>query len=52
MDEGKLLIPLGAGRGWLLNRHSDIKIQMTEDNEIVVPLEPENIRFLKLREVE
>ena len=51
IDEGKLLIPLGAGRGWLLNGHSEIRIQLTKDNEIVALPEIMNVRFLKLREV-
>ncbi|SHJ49139.1 hypothetical protein [Pseudobutyrivibrio xylanivorans] len=52
MDEGKLLLPLGSRRGWLLNTISDITIKvMQDDKEIEVP-EIKEIKFLKLREVE
>lgn len=51
MGEGRLLIPLGGGRGWLLNEHSNIMINVVSDGqEIAVPIH--TIRFLKLQEVE
>ena len=52
MDEGKLLIPVGAGRGWLLNSHSDISISVQEDETIAEVPEINRIRLLKVREVE
>jgi len=52
MDEGKLLIPIGSGTGWLLNSHSSFTIRITENgNEVTVPA-INDIRFLKLREVQ
>lgn len=52
MDEGKLLIPLGAGKGWLLNSHSGIRITVQQDEEVAEVPEIDKIRFLKVREVE
>ena len=52
MDEGTLLIPVGAGRGWLLNSHSDISISVQEDETIAEVPEINRIRLLKVREVE
>lgn len=56
MDEGKLLIPLGAGKGWLLNNHGDIRItqfKMLYDYKQTIEI-PQivNLKFLKLREIE
>jgi hypothetical protein len=51
LDEGKLLIPLGAGRGWLLNSHDEVTITVMQDeNNIDVP-KIKNIRMMKVREV-
>ncbi|MBR4706914.1 MAG: hypothetical protein IKP29_02530 [Pseudobutyrivibrio sp.] len=52
LDEGKLLMPLGAGQGWLLNRHSSIKITMAENDEFVSVPDIKEIRLLKLREIQ
>ncbi len=52
MDEGKLLIPLGAARGWLLNQHSEISISAAQDEEPIELPEIKDIKMLKLREVE
>lgn len=51
MDKGRLLVPLGAGEGWLFNCHSEISIYVTEnDKKIDVPI-ISDVRFLKAREV-
>lgn len=50
MDQGRLLIPLGGGRGWLLNEHSGIKISVTKGGEAVDVPEITDIKMLKLRE--
>ncbi|EOT28335.1 hypothetical protein C805_00477 [Eubacterium sp. 14-2] len=53
MGQGKLLIPLGGGRGWLLNKHSEISINVINQNgETVAVPDISNLEFLKLREVE
>ena len=51
MDEGKLLLPLGAGKGWLFDSHSDVKIEVLENDKIIKSPEISKIRLLKLREV-
>lgn len=53
MGRGKLLLPLGGGRGWLLNSHSDITVSVTgQDGQNIPVPEMVNLKFLKLREVE
>lgn len=52
MDEGKLLFPLGAARGWLLNSHSSISISVMADDEVIATPKITDLRMLKLREVE
>lgn len=52
MDQGRLLIPLGGGRGWLLNKHSNIVISVMHGTEIVEVPEIRKIEMLKLREVQ
>ena len=53
MGRGKLLLPLGGGRGWLLNSHSDITVSVTgQDGQNISVPEMVNLKFLKLREVE
>ncbi len=51
MGQGKLLIPLGAGRQWLLNNHSKLKISVLQDGEKIKTPDIAKIQFLKLREV-
>ena len=51
MDEGKLLIPLGSGRGWLLNNHSDLKIYVMQGEHMIPVPSIVDIELLKLREV-
>lgn len=51
IGNGKLLIPLGTGRGWLLNQHDHLRIAVMKDGkETDISALPE-IRFLKLREI-
>ena len=52
MDEGKLLLPLGAARGWLLNNHSDVMISVSQNDEVIAMPEISDIKMLKLREVQ
>lgn len=49
-EQGKLLIPLGAGRNWLLDSHSYINIKVLQDNQETVIPKIKDIKFLKLRE--
>ncbi|MGN0131685.1 MAG: hypothetical protein ACI4AA_04530 [Lachnospiraceae bacterium] len=51
MDQGKLLIPLGGGQGWLLNEHANITIAVAKGEEIMDVPEITNVEMLKLREV-
>ncbi len=51
LDEGKLLLPLGSRKGWLLNTISDITITVTKDGEVIDVPEIKDFRMLKLREV-
>lgn len=53
LSHGKLLIPLGSGRCWLLNDHTELSIALLNENgETVRVPEIADIEFLKLREVE
>ncbi len=53
MGRGKLLLPLGGGRGWLLNSHSNVTVSvMDQDGQSIPVPEIVNLEFLKLREVE
>ncbi len=52
LGRGKLLIPLGGGKGWLLNSHDSINISMADDEGNPLDLGGiTSIRFLKLREI-
>jgi hypothetical protein len=51
MDAGKLLLPLGGGRGWLLNNHSDLRITVMQEDQITAVPEIADLRLLKVREV-
>lgn len=51
MDEGKLLVPLGGCRGWLLNEHSNIMITVMQGEEVLGVPEITDVEMLKLREV-
>lgn len=52
MERGKLLIPLGAGRGWLLNKHKNLTISVMQSEETIAVPEITEIKMLKLREIE
>ena len=51
MDEGKLLVPLGAARGWLFNDHSSVIISVYLNGEQVSVPKINEIKLMKLREV-
>ncbi len=52
LSKGKLLIPLGAGAGWLLNKHNEITISvLIENKEIPIP-EISKIELLKLNDLD
>lgn len=51
LDEGRLLIPIGTGTGWLLNNHSELSITATVNGESIELPNINTIKFLKLREV-
>lgn len=53
MSHGKLLLPLGGCRCWLLNDHSGIRVNVLNENgEPAAVPEIHTVEFLKLREVE
>ncbi|MCF0187190.1 MAG: hypothetical protein HUJ98_11955, partial [Bacteroidaceae bacterium] len=52
MDQGKLLIPLGGGRGWLCNGHSEVTVQVFKDEELIDTPAISDFRMLKLREIQ
>ena len=52
MERGKLLIPQGAGRGWLLNKHKNLTISVMQGEETIAVPEITEIKMLKLREIE
>lgn len=51
MEQGKLLIPAGAGLGWLYHNHDTLWITVTRGEERLTPVLSE-VRLLKLREVQ
>ena len=51
MDEGHLLIPVGAGKGWLFDSHDSLKVMVTQDDEIIEVPEIKDVRMMKLREI-
>ncbi|MCR5421729.1 MAG: hypothetical protein K6E98_12075 [Lachnospiraceae bacterium] len=52
LGRGKLLIPLGGVKGWLLNKHKGVELKMVNDegSGLIMP-EITQIRLLKLREI-
>ena len=51
LSKGKLLIPLGACKGWLLDHHSSITVQgVTENGAVELPT-IQTAKLLKIREV-
>ena len=50
--QGKLLIPLGSGAGWLLNSHAEINISAQYYGEQTALPAVKEYRLYKLREVE
>lgn len=51
MCQGKLLIPVGSGRGWLLNEHSEIAISVKKGEQTIDVPQIVSVKMLKLREV-
>ncbi|MBQ8527212.1 MAG: hypothetical protein IJ429_01945 [Lachnospiraceae bacterium] len=52
LSKGKLLIPLGSGAQYLLNEHSAISIHLEYNDNIIQLPQINDIRLLKLREIE
>lgn len=50
--QGKLLVPLGAGTGWLRNQHDRITLECLEDGNPVPLKAVKHVELLKLRTVE
>lgn len=50
VNQGKLLIPLGAGAKWLLNKHAYLYIAVTQDGQQITMPKVSNIGFFKIRE--
>lgn len=51
MENGKLLIPLGAGKKWLLHGHDKIEISAYHNEELMKLPIPKTIQWLKLKEL-
>ena len=51
MHKQKLLINLGAGRGWLMNRHKELRIEYWHGSTQLSFLTDPEIKLLKLREI-
>lgn len=49
--QGKLLIPLGVGPGWLLNSHDRIRLECLEDKKTIPIKAVDRVEFLKIRTV-
>ena len=52
LSKGELLVPLGAGEGWLLQRHKDIRFEILDDDGNALPFTMAGLQFLKLRPLE
>ena len=52
LSKGELLVPLGAGEGWLLQRHKDIRFEILDDDGNALPFMMAGLQFLKLRPLE
>ena len=52
MGKGKLLIPLGAGRNWLLHDHDSFSVSVERDGVQAEVPTIIDVQMLKLREVE
>lgn len=51
MGRGKLLIPLGSGTGWLLNRHDSITVTVKQGEDSIQIPDITKAELLKVREV-
>lgn len=52
LGRGKLLIPIGGGKGWLQNMHNGIELSMADDSGASINMgDVSGVRFLKLREL-
>ena len=51
LGNGRLLMPLGAGDGWLLNKHKFINLSIVKDNKNIEFPQIKKLEFLKLKEV-
>lgn len=51
MENGKLLIPLGAGKKWLLHAHDKIEIAAYHNGELIPFPKTKTIQWLKLKEL-
>ncbi|MCR5311769.1 MAG: hypothetical protein K6E32_10205 [Lachnospiraceae bacterium] len=52
IHRGKLLIPLGACKNWLLHGHSGLMVQLFDASEAVLKKDLADIRLLRLRDIE
>ena len=50
-ENGKLLLPVGAGTGWLCNDHSALKIWFEQNGERIKPPEMKEMRFYSARKI-
>ena len=51
MGRGKLLIPLGSGRDWLLNNHNSLTFTITKGGKTLPVPNVKKVEMLKVREV-
>ena len=49
-SKGKILVPLGAGKNWLLNKHLKLSISVKKNNNILLP-KLNQVDLLQLRKV-
>ncbi len=50
-ENGRLLVPIGAGTGWLCNNHDDISIWFELDGQIIDTPNIDIIRYYRLRDL-
>ena len=51
LGDGELLVPLGANPNWLLNENKNLYIRLLNKKQTLKAPDIEEIKFLKLREI-
>ena len=52
VGKGKLLIPLGSGKNWLLNRHDQVTVYLSQNGQSIQMPDVVSLQFLKVQALE